>query len=205
MKKRRAAAILLMVMLFVTIFPGGGSAETAEHEPISICVPQRDLASFEQVLKKKYPEINLEVVPYSGQNSSAYLKGCLKTGNTTDIFFTTYYTPGYEGVSENLLDLSGYDFTNNYTDARLRELMDDGALYLLPAYYNCYGITYNKKILEDNGWTLPKNLDEMAELKEKAEAAGYNFALTELQYPGYGFQYLCNIADTDYLSTLGGR
>lgn len=30
-------------------------------------------------------------------------------------------------------------------------------------------------------------------------------ALDQIQLPGYGFQYLCNILDTDYLNTPDGR
>ena len=52
---------------------------------------------------------------------------------------------------------------------------------------------------------MPQSLEEMAELKEKAEAKGYQFCIDQMKYPGYGFQYMCNIADTSDLSTLGGR
>ena len=52
---------------------------------------------------------------------------------------------------------------------------------------------------------MPQSLEEMAELKEKAEAKGYQFCIDQMKYPGYGFQYMCNIVDTSDLSTLGGR
>ncbi|WP_455501685.1 extracellular solute-binding protein [Gemmiger sp.] len=45
----------------------------------------------------------------------------------------------------------------------------------------------------------------MEELAPKAKEAGYRLALNEINLPGYGFQYLCNILDTGYLSTLDGR
>lgn len=69
---------------------------------------------------------------------------------------------------------------------------------MLPLSYNALGITYNKTQLDKNGWTLPTNLGEMGELKTKVEEAGYTFCVDMLQFPGYGFQYLCNIADTDF-------
>lgn len=65
-------------------------------------------------------------------------------------------------------------------------------------------MTYNRAIFEKEGWALPQSLEEIPALREKAEAAGYRFCLNQMQYPGYGFQYMCNIADTDYLSTVGG-
>ena len=76
---------------------------------------------------------------------------------------------------------------------------------MLPSFYTCFGITYNKTILDENGWTLPTSLEELEELAPKVEEAGYKLCLNQVQYPGSGFQYLCNIADTGYLSTLDGR
>ena len=108
-------------------------------------------------------------------------------------------------MRENLLDLSGYGFTDNYQEARLREVTDHGAIYLLPTYYTCIGITYNKTLLEKNGWELPKSFKELEELAPKVEEAGYKLALNQTQLPGYGFQYMCNILDTDYLNTPDGR
>lgn len=102
------------------------------------------------------------------------------------------------------MDLSGYDFTDNFVQARLREVTVDGAVYMLPLSYSCIGVTYNKTLLDKNGWALPTNLKEMEALKEKVEDAGYIFCVDKIQYPGYGFQYLCNILDTGFLSTTDG-
>ena len=71
--------------------------------------------------------------------------------------------------------------------------------------YNCYGITYNKTLLKKYGWELPNSFAELEELAAKAKEAGVNLCLPQIQYPGYGFQYLCNIADADFLGTLDGR
>lgn len=68
---------------------------------------------------------------------------------------------------------------------------------MIPTYYDCIGITYNKTLLEKNGWTLPKSFKELA---PQVEAAGYQLAIDQIQYPDYGFQYLCNILDTEYLN-----
>ncbi|MEI3406139.1 MAG: extracellular solute-binding protein [Christensenellales bacterium] len=50
-------------------------------------------------------------------------------------------------------------------------MTDDGAIYTLPATYNCDGITYNKTLMEKHGWTLPKTFAELEALAEKAKAA----------------------------------
>ena len=194
---------------------GTGSATSAaasasgmgsDHPPISICNPFRDVNAFIDVVHKYYPEINFEVIPYAGSNGTAFMQAQLRSGELPDVYTTSVYTPGQFDSADKLLDLAGYDFTNNYIPARLMEAAStDGSIYMLPNYFNAIGITYNKKILQENGWTLPTSVKEMEELKPKAEAAGYIFCLDQLQFPGYGFQYMCNILDTGFLSTLEGR
>ena len=122
-----------------------------------------------------------------------------------DVCTLTYYDPRTDLVSDKLLDLSGYDFTDNYVESRLQDVFDNGAIYLLPSTYNCYGITYNKTLLKKYGWKLPNSFAELEELAVKAKKAEVDLCLPQIQYPGYGFQYLCNIADADFLGTLDGR
>lgn len=112
------------------------------------------------LVKEKYLEINLEVIPYSGNNYSSYVSSKLETGDMPDIYSTKAYAPRQMDLSDKLIDMSGYDFLGNYSETRLHDVADNGAIYLL---------------------------------------------LCQIQYPGYGFQYLCNILDTDFLNTINGR
>ena len=225
MKNKKGIALLLSAVCVASLLTGcqtskkndvDSSKETAsvdsvddkdvkQHEAITIESPLRDMSAFIRLVKEKYPEINLEVIPYSGWNMSAYLIGQLHSGDMPDIYTTTVYSPGQEDVSDKLIDLSGYSFTGKYSEARLSEVSDNGAIYLLPSYYTCLGITYNKTLLEKNGWELPTSFKELEELAPKVKEAGYNLAIDQIQFPGYGFQYLCSILDTTYLNTLQGR
>ena len=162
------------------------------------------MSLFSDLVHEKYPEINLEIIPYNGQDTSAYMKDMRQSGQMTDLYFTTFYTPGRYADADDFLDLSAYEFTDHFTQSRLREVTYNGGIYMLPLAYSALGITYNKTLLDKNGWTLPTNLDELEALKEQAEAAGYVFSRCQLEFPGYGFQYLCNIADTGFLSTIDG-
>ena len=182
-----------------------GNAKTGDHEPITIVSSFKNMSAFVDLVHEKYPEINLEILPYSGSNYSAYVRSQLVTGDMPDIYTTKAYAPGQIEVADKLIDLSGYDFTAKYSESRLQDVTESGAVYLLPAYYDCLGITYNKTLLEEHGWTLPTSLKELEELAPKVEAAGCELAIDQLQYPGYGFQYLCNILDTDFLNTIDGR
>ena len=222
MKTKRSFSSLLAISCALTLLSGCGSNEdlggdskdvafdvntegTDEHDPITIQSPFRDISPFLDLLNEKYPEINLEVLPYSGKNTTAYLQAELRAGDMPDIYVTTVYSPGREDVSDRLIDMSSYGFTDNYAEARLRDVSDDGAIYLLPTNFTCIGITYNKTLLEKNGWKLPTTFAELEELAPKVEEAGYNLAVNQIALPGYGFQYLCNILDTDFLNTLDGR
>lgn len=168
--------------------------------------PFRNMSAFIDIVHEKYPEINLEVIPYSGKNYTAYVKAELAADDMPDIYTTSYFIPDLDDVSSKLIDLSSYAFTDNYAEARLRDVTDSkGTIHLLPTYYDCLGITYNKTLLEKNGWTLPTSLKELEELAPKVKAAGYDLCLDEIQLPGYGFQYLCDILDTGWLNTPDGR
>lgn len=206
MRKKSILHLSITAMALTAGLAGGSGIEVLaeEHEPIVMNAPYNNMSFFVDEVHKKYPEINLEVVPYDGYNTTAYMKEMLESGEVPDIYFTTYYKPDVEDVSDKFLDLSGYDFMDRYVAARLQEVTVDGAVYMLPLAYNCLGITYNKTLLDENGWKLPDSLEEMEALKPEVEAAGYQFAMTELEFPGSGFQYVFNILSTSYVSTLDG-
>lgn len=208
MRIKRLFSAVLAVLCAGSLLAGCGEKtekkEDAEHPAITMNAPYRNMSTFYNLVKEKYPEVNLEIEPYNGYNTTTYFNDMRKTGNLPDIYFCTTYSPGRYDDAADFLDLGGYDFTGNFTQSRLREVTNNGGVYMLPLGYNALGITYNKTLLEKHGWTLPKNLSEFAALKEKCEEAGVVFCRAQLELPGYGFQYLCNILDTDFLSTVEG-
>ena len=225
-KKTRFISLLLAAACTTTVLAGCGSttastaadstAESAtaaptdasgEHEPLTMTamVPFRNPSRLQELVHEKYPEINIEFVPYSGYNATAYVTEQLAADDMPDIYVGSMYTPGVQDVSNELMDLSVYSFTDNFTNQRLREVTEDGHIYLLPTYYSCLAITYNKTLLEENGWELPNTLAELEELAPKVQEAGYQFAVAQVQFPGAGFQYLFNILSTGYVNTLEGR
>ena len=214
MKRKGILGLVLAVVCAACLIAGcsatgnndakSSQSVSGEHPTITMNAPYSNMSTFYDLVHEKYPEINLEIIPYNGQDYTDYVNDMRKSGQMTDIFFCTYYTPGRSDDASDFLDLSSYSFTDSYAQSRLREVTNDGAVYMLPLGYNALGITYNKTLLEKHGWTLPTNLAELEDLKAKADAAGVIFCRDQLQYPGYGFQYLCNILDTSYLSTLDG-
>ena len=206
MQKKRFFYLLLAAICAILALNACRSKQSSGiHEPITIQASMENLDHFIALVHETYPEINLKVIPYSGANYSAYCKAQLIANDMPDIYCARVYAPGEVDLSDRLIDLSGYDFTSEYSEAQLREVTDDGAIYMLPTYYDCLGITYNKTLLEKNGWKLPTSFRDLEELAPKVEEAGYQLCLNQTEFPGYGFQYLCNILDTTYFNTVEGR
>ena len=53
---------------------GGGKTETAKkddaHEAITFMAPYKEIEAFIEQVHNVYPEVNIEVVPYSGDNTT---------------------------------------------------------------------------------------------------------------------------------------
>lgn len=177
----------------------------SEHEAVTILAPYLECDRLADLVHEKYPEVNLEILSYSGANATQYLQNMLAADDLPDICTQTVYDPTISDMSDKMIDLSSYDFTDNYVESRLQDVSDDGAIYMLPSAYSCIGITYNKTLLEEHGWELPKSFADLENLAEEAKAAGVQLCLAQIEYPGYGFQYMCNIADTGFLGTFQGK
>lgn len=178
---------------------------TSEHEAVTILAPYIECDRLADLVHEKYPEVNLEILSYSGANTTQYLQNMLAADDLPDICTQTVYDPDINDMSDKMIDLSSYDFTDNYVESRLQDVSDDGAIYMLPSAYSCLGITYNKTLLEEHGWKLPKSFADLENLAEEAKAAGVQLCLAQIEFPGYGFQYMCNIADTGFLGTFQGK
>ena len=166
---------------------------------------QRDYSGLIELVHEKYPEINIEVIPYRGRNMSAYMKQQLETGIMPDIYSTTQAWDA-EYQKENLVDLSRYDVVNLYNDARISQYSVDDSVYLLPFDYQITGITCNKTLLEENGIEIPTSFKQLREETIPAlEAADIEVCDTLLDLPGTSFQYFFNISSSEYMNTSEGR
>lgn len=148
MQKKRILSLLLAVSCSVSLLTGCGGKtgpETnggdGEHEAITMTamVPFRNPSHLADLVHEKYPEINIEFIPYSGYNATAYAAMELAADEMTDIYFGSMYAPAVTDVSDHLLDMSAYPFTDNFTDQRLREVTDDGTSICCPCITPCWG------------------------------------------------------------------
>lgn len=61
----------------------------------------------------------------------------------------------------------------------------EGKTYVLPYYFNINGWWYDKTVFDANGWTAPKNYDELLALCEKIKAKGIAPITYQGKYPYY--------------------
>ena len=218
MKKKILSSVLaLSCAASLLVGCGGNDATTAvtdtdastgtsgsEHEPLTFLYNVGGDKLIEAV-HEKYPEINLQQIPYNGGNRSWYTLCQMTTGEMPDLFNTSMSWLQYsDAMAEHLVDLSTYSFTDNILPTQLRDVEVDGKVYLLPCNYDLYGIIYNKTLFEEHGWAVPTSFEELKELAPQIEAAGVNLSITNDTAVGFDFQYLCNLADTLGLSDING-
>lgn len=134
----KLAALALASVCAIGLLAGcsnsSGSApatSNGEHATITMNAPCRNMSKLQDLVHEKYPEINLEIIPCNGANTSAYMTDMRKSGQMTDIFFNTVYTPGHLDDENDFLDMSGLDSTDNYAQSRLREVTPNGGAALL--------------------------------------------------------------------------
>lgn len=209
--KRRISLVLAAVMVLGLAACGKIGNETevtestnVEHEPITIMSANKDYSGFIEYVKSVYPEINIEVVAYRGANATQYMYDQLYTGHMPDIYNTTQMFTCYDKYAEHLIDLSKYDFTSKYNEARISQYELDGKIYLLPTDYDVIGLVYNASLFEREGWEVPASFEELEALAPVIKEAGYDLADCATHLPGFGFQYICNIADTMFLRSIEG-
>lgn len=183
---------------------GSGSTGTQGHEPLTV-TRFNDLIreDFLTAFHEEHPEVHLEIISYAGVNGSGYAQHSLENGDIPDIYVTTQ-SFSKSAQEEYLLDLSNYDFVNNYSTALLDSLDINGGIYLLPSGYQLTGIYYNKTIMEENGWEVPRSFNELLALSGEIEAAGYRTMGHAMSLDGFPFNYFFNIGNTVYFGTPDG-
>lgn len=189
----------------ITASSTGSAAEPAEHEPITIMDASRDYTALMELVHEKYPEINLQIEPYHGRNTTAYMRKQLLADRVPDIYNTTQVWDDAL-QKEHLLDLASYSVTELYNPARLNEVDVDGATYLLPYDLSFQCLSCNRSLLERLGLSIPTSFAQLRDETAPAlRAAGMNVADCLMNLPGYPFQYFFGTASTDFVNTLEGR
>ncbi len=201
---KRVLCVILCAVLLCGCNSGSGANSKGKHEPITILYSS-DIDLLKELVAEKYPEIQLELIPYNGKNWSRFTCDQMITGDMPDIYNTSLAWLNYpEEMKANLLELSSYAFTDNYDPTLLSQQELDGGIYLLPSKYSVYSCAYNKTLFEKHGWKVPESFEELKALAPEIEKAGVRLSVTNSFNTGQGFQYVCNLADTIDLTSIKG-
>ena len=78
-KKAKSAGLILACIAATGLTGCGKTDETSKkHEAITFMAPYLEVDSFIEEVHKTYPEVNLEVITYSGSNTTTYLQNMLE-------------------------------------------------------------------------------------------------------------------------------
>ena len=167
--RRVSALFLSAALLLSSCTPSQGDADSLNDG--LTWVTWNGCDNFINLLKEKYPEIEIDFISYAGGNSTGYSWEQMKADDIPDIFITTQIVDK-ELAKERLADLSGYEFINEMPTSVLDQVAIDGGVYLLPVSYSMYGIFYNKTLMEEKGWEVPENFAELEALCGEIEEEG---------------------------------
>lgn len=159
--------------------------------------------NFLDLAAQTYPDIELEFSAYAGANRTGYSWAQMRGDDIPDIFITSQILDE-ELAKERLMDLSSYDFVNDFSTSLLDQVAIDGGIYLLPVNNAMYGIYYNKTLMEEHGWKVPASFAELEELCVQIKKAGLIPGVIGTELTGNTFSAVFNLAKTSWLTTPEG-
>ena len=207
MKKISALFRVLVVTLVAAVLTGalagcGGGA--AEDNSLSILFSDQHIEPLMDKLTAEDPDITFDVQPYFGSAVSVYIQERFGHNDLPDIIMATYLPEG-SVQKENLLDLSGYGFVQNYKASVLSNLSVDGGIYMLSGPSTVRGIAYNKTLFAERGWAVPSSHEEFIALIKTIRAETDMLPITlPGVYSGTYFTLMSELSHCDFLMTADG-
>ncbi len=209
MKMKKSIAMLMAVVLMlcfgVTGCQSAGENTSGDgHEPLTLLSLNIDQSAFTAALEENCPGVGIEFISYTGGSGTGYSQYLLDKGHPPDIYTISVFGM-QDKQKEYLLDLSGYEFLNNYNTVDINQVTLDGSVYMLPSSAAIMGLYYNKTMFAELGWEVPKNFEEFKALVKVIRETGIDPAAAQFKLPGNGFFDVFTMAKTGFLSTPEGH
>lgn len=169
---------------------------TAEHEVLTLTPVSEDKMmitmragsgiSFKEMeagIEANFPDVDIVVT------NNTWLQDDIDHGCHQDMILAANSTHIEWNAKENLIDLSGERYLQNYYLATLQDSTVNDKIYYLPGPSNIYGIVYNKDMYAEHGWEVPTTLDDFIALCQNIEAADIRAIQPALYYRDAGRQF----------------
>lgn len=192
---KKFLSVLLVFMMVVLLFAGcknngtENSSSKSEPEKIEIISQNLDVVLYDDGTLTDY--WNGVIAAFEAANGgvtvnatmskdAAYgLRDMILGGNSPDFV----YLPSDEesGITAALIKDRAMTALDDVAEANASAVLsgafdnvyckpyDDGKTYLAPLFFEQQGLIYNKKLLNDNGWSVPATWDEFIALAEECD------------------------------------
>ncbi len=204
MKKRRGALSGLISLAVTAQLLSGCGITQIGHKPLKLTLTTNNMTPLVDAIKEKFPEINLDIEYYCGPDAGGYIAEQLEKGDMPDILFSPIAHDS-DIQKQYLMDISGYDFVQDFDLFILDQHAIGGRVYELPVTYSVRAIAYNKTLFEKHGWTRPSSHGELVELVKRIKS---ETDITPITFSGIYtesyFNILTTLAQCDFLFTPAG-
>ena len=209
--KKLAAVCLCAAMLLSGTACGSrtpDSSGSSDDEAVALNILEVNnnyFRNFTQAVKNSETDIPLNIEYYSGSNPTAYIQQKLASQDPPDIVYMGP-APSDEFQQKYLMDLSGYDFLENYNLSLVNQRDVDGALYMVPAYYSIICMLYNKTLFKEHDWKVPATHSELVSLcRQIREEEPELIPITHAgSMPGTYWRIIGEMAQCGFLGTQDG-
>ena len=193
---KKFLSVLLVFMMVVLLFAGckkdgaeSGNESRSEPEKIEIISRTVDVVLYDDGTLTDFwngvidafetANTGVTVNAVIGKDAAYDLRDMVLGGHSPDFV----YLPSNEesGITEALIKdkamLSLDDVANDVSSLVLSGAFDnacckpyeDGKIYLAPLFFEQEGLIYNKKLMSENGWSVPATWDEFVALAEECD------------------------------------
>lgn len=150
-----------------------------------------------EVVENKFPEVNVLQRLQNTVDTTYLTQKSLEHGLLGDILFCAVGLEKDEKLFDKyFIDLSNAPFINHYYQNALDGVAVNGKIYMLPGFSDIFGIIYDRTLLQQHGWELPKSRDEFIALCNAIkEEEGYQAFMPTMKYGrmamllSHGFHY----------------
>lgn len=198
---KKILSVLLAVLMLAAVFSGckkeepkNNNGSDSQPEKIEIISRNLDIVVYDDGTLTDYwndviaafeaANAGVTVNATMGKNAAYDLRDMILGGSSPDFV----YLPSTEesGVTDALIkdramislndvaeSVSGLVLNGTF-DNTFCKPYDDGKIYIAPLFFEQEGLIYNKKLLNENGFSVPKTWDEFISLAEACEDKSFS-------------------------------